>query len=750
MMRWSINPVGGLWLVVPLAVVLLTVLYFVPPPARTTLRRRRILGLFRLAVILLALLGLLRPTIVYTHTKRQPATLILLVDRSRSMQVADAVGKTTRWDALRKALDDAVPDLAELEDDVEIKVYGFDQQIEPIEFKQGALADLGKPEGRQTALGNVLDEALKRESGKRLLGVVLLSDGAQRAYAPLDMPPQVPARRLADLGYRLYTVGFGQGRGLGQMRDVALENLSAPQTVFVKNQLAVGGTARLESLANLPIPVQLLVESAPGQMRPAASTIVKTGEPSERMPVELTYVPDMPGEIKVTLRAEPQPGELVTVNNEVSTFVTVLKGGLNVLYIEGVPRPEQLFLRRVLDASPDIKIDYLEIKAEQKDKTRPTDFASRFEPGKYDVYILGDLDSSVFNEGELNKLAAAVERGAGFMMLGGAHSFGAGGYAESVLADVLPVRMDRFERQELGADIRGDLHLPGKLPMKPTVLGAGQAMLQLAPREENAALWDKLPPLDMANRFAGLKANAKVLAVGPEDRPLLVASEYTRGRVLAFAGDSTWRWARHGQGAAHRRFWRQTILWLARKDESTEGNVWIRLARRQFAPGDRVEFAAGAESAQGEPLLDAVFEAEIVMPDGRRSPIRLRRQGENMQGSFVQTEQAGDYTLMVKASHSGQLVGAAQARFLIYEQDLELDNPAADLGLLDSLAAMTQGKRVAPEQLGQLLTTLKDQVTELDVTTETRRTLWDSWPFFLAFAGLMCGEWYLRKRWGLV
>ncbi len=43
--------------------------------------------------------------------------------------------------------------------------------------------------------------------------------------------------------------------------------------------------------------------------------------------------------------AAPQPGEAVTTNNRLSTFVNVLKGGLRVLYLEGFPpRPEQKYL----------------------------------------------------------------------------------------------------------------------------------------------------------------------------------------------------------------------------------------------------------------------------------------------------------------------------------------------------------------------------------------------------------------------
>ena len=37
----------------------------------------------------------------------------------------------------------------------------------------------------------------------------------------------------------------------------------------------------------------------------------------------------------MTLKVRPKEGELVPGNNEVSTFLTVLRGGLNVLYIQG-------------------------------------------------------------------------------------------------------------------------------------------------------------------------------------------------------------------------------------------------------------------------------------------------------------------------------------------------------------------------------------------------------------------------------
>ena len=65
------------------------------------------------------------------------------------------------------------------------------------------------------------------------------------------------------------------------------------------------------------------------------------------LPIELSYIPQTQGECKLTLEAVAQPGELVTTNNQLSTFVNVLKGGLNVLYLEGALRPEDEILAAI-------------------------------------------------------------------------------------------------------------------------------------------------------------------------------------------------------------------------------------------------------------------------------------------------------------------------------------------------------------------------------------------------------------------
>jgi hypothetical protein len=330
-------------------------------------------------------------------------------------------------------------------------------------------------------------------------------------------------------------------------------------------------------------------------------------------------------------------------------------------------------------------------------------------------------------------------------------SFGPGGYAGTPLADVLPIEMDRLERQEPGGPVGSDLHIPGPIRMTPTRIGLLHFSLTLAtPISQNVKLWSELPPLEGANRFRGLKPGALPLAATPDDQPLLVSHAYGDGRVMAFAGDSTWRWWLRGFETAHKRFWRQVVLWLARKDEGLEGNVWVKLPQRRFGPGQRVEFTVGAETPEGEPVQNATFEAEVVLPDGSSQPVDLIHSNHQITGSFRATQAAGDYAIRVTARQESQSLGSTRTRFLVFEQDLELDNAAADASVLESLAAMTGGKSLAPEELPDLLRRMMEETEALEVKTEAKESLWDKWPFFFLLVGLLGTEWYLRKRWGMV
>ncbi|MEX2141394.1 MAG: hypothetical protein WD894_19160 [Pirellulales bacterium] len=762
MTSWYANPVfNSTTLVVALGAALLAAVMFLSPELRrmTPPRRRTLLAL-RIAIFLLVIAALLRPTYIFTEMKRLPATVVVLVDRSRSMQVEDESGGTSRWNALRATLKDSVPELRDLADNYEIKVYEFDADVAAVELDDGQPTLSEKAEGQQSAIGAALEDVLRREAGKRLAAVILASDGAQQAYAPRDIPPQTATRRLADLGTPLYTVAFGRERSASQSRDVAVTELLVNPTVYVKNELALAATLRVDGLANQNIPVQVLFETTPGKMEVIATLRPRANENAQFVPINAAFIPDMPGERKLTLRAVPPEGvsELVTTNNELSTFVTVLDGGLRVLYLEGRPREEMAFIRRSLEASPDIQVDFHFID-QRGAKNWPVRLGEglddAFQPGAYDVYMIGDLDSTVFEAEVWKSLVQAVERGAGLIMLGGYHSFWPGGYNNSALRQILPLEVDDqagASRQRFEDGPRKDMHLPGPVQMLPDKRFDDVPFMQLAPRAENAAAWQKLPPLKGANLFRELKKAARPLAVTDKGAVLMAALEPGGGRVLAFAGDSTYQWRLHGFDAIHKRFWRQVILWLAHVDEAGPGDVTVRLGQRRFNPGQRVEFTASVKSLEPEIVANARLEAEVILPNGTRQAVRLSRQGEEATGAILDTQEPGDYKIVVSGSHEGTDLGKAEGRFTVHFQDLELDNASARPMMLAQLSQMTapRGRAVPPESLPELLRELQEAPPEMIVQSQDKYTPWDRPEFFILLVGLLCAEWYLRKRWGLV
>ena len=776
-----LQPVASLTVVLIVTAVLLGLLLIRPRHVQLLKRQWGALVGLRLAVVLLMLFALLRPSFVYTKVEPVPASLVLLVDSSRSMQVADSIGNKPRWTSVKQLLDASSRDLATIGKKLTLTAYEFARDSRKLAIENGKMNLPASADGDESAIGAAVGDSLEQETNRRVQAIVLLSDGAQRAVAPRDTPPQVVARRLAAENIPLYTFTFGKPGGR-ERADLSLSDLVTNETIFTDTPTEVRALLTASGYPNQKAKVQLLWETEKG-MEIVDAAQIETGAEGGSVPVALRYTPRKAGEFKVTLRAEPREGELVTTNNEVSTFVTVRAGGINVLYLVGTkrigggPGPEQRFVRAALAHSPDIVVERRLINYEPMGAdiinaiTRKGGAAGDSRTAAPDVVILDDVDVQGLSDGSWAAIAERVRKGMGLIMLGGYHSFGPGGFRESTLADILPVQIGPAQRQAFGDPLREDVQVKGPLRMRPAdPLGVRHPILQLEGGDGggvksarplaaggNAALWAQLPPLDGANAIARneLKPNAQLLAESddPQRHPLLVAGQSGEGRVLAFAGDSTWHWQMGGFGEAHRRFWRQIVLWLAKKDEQTTGRVWIRLAGRRVVRGGRVEFQVGADSAQGEPVDTAQFDVTVKAPDGRAERVNVSKTGSDWAATFRQTTKPGDYRIQVTAKNGAEVLGTAEARFLVPNQDLELDRPAAEPSLMAQLAEMTKaagGAALAPEELPELLKRLADKPPEMKQEVIAKVTYWDTWPFFLMFVGLIGTEWFLRKRWGLV
>jgi uncharacterized membrane protein len=705
------------------------------------------LGL-RLAAVALCLLAALKPSLVVMRKIKQTVAIVFLIDDSSSMGIADEADNRTRYAAARKALSEGQAAAKKLGDKLEIKTFRFDSQL-----REYNVQDTTPPVGTTTASGTALDEVLKQTAGTRLAAIVMLSDGRSNSG---PSPLQV-ARKLKGQQVPVLAVGYGTESAGGASRDLVARDLVAGPLVFVKNEPAIRAVVAARGYPNQPIDVELYVEN---ERRPVATKQVRPREGSAVIPItDLKWIPVRPGETKLTLKVKPKEGELVSTNNEISTYVTVQSGGLAVLYLAGPGTVwEQKYVTRSLDAAQEIQAKTVIIRrpvSEDPSILPDTELA----PGKYDVIILGDLAASMLTPVQIRLLRQCVEqKGAGLMMIGGRSSFGAGGWAGTELAAILPTEMHPGD---------GQLEPPDGLKVVPNATGLENYVVRLGrSAPESLRIWESLPPLPGASRLGRAKDNAIILASAGEGEPLMVAMEVPPGRVLAFGGE-TWPWFTSGDEsqAAHKKFWRQSILWLAHKEDSGTNQVKLALDRRRVAVGQKLDVTVTARDPKGEPLSDVRFQTTIEPvepPGGGAAPkpesVELFNQGTESRGSHFVTGKPGEYRITTIGIQDGKELGRDSARFLVFQDDREMENPASDFALLRQLMSITGGDQLAADMGGAPLKAegLAGAIRAIDLDAMSEAVqqkevrLWDNWPFLLIFTALLTTEWWLRKRHGWV
>lgn len=763
MNNWTIEPVVAPLFIAVVVVALIAIALMGPSFGKLTARRSWILKGLRIAAILILTVGLLRPGCITTVSTKQNASLLVFVDTTLSMEHPHTATGPSRWDAMQQALNDNQEILKKLADEgISVNVFSFADTTQRLEYDGGNIQWPERPLGEVTDMGSI-EIGRQRFESNRVLAYLLLGDGMQNAVNP-DFELQQVMRSIADSQTPFYTVPFGKAVASDQFADLAIENMPDQFAMFVKNQLGVSATLSARGFAGRTIPVQLVVQDRSGKQTVVDTKQVTIRKNVDQIPVQMTYIPEQPGPYRLTLRAEIQENETAIRNNELPAFLTVYDGGLRVLYVEGEYRSERKFLKRAIDASPDIQMDVITLPETGK-STWPLNLVDRFSDPTYDVFILGDIDSrALYSRGNgenLVALADAVNDGKGLIMLGGYHSFGPGGYRDTPLADVMPVIMPRGQ-QPFGSPPESRWHIERPIELQPA---SPHFLTKLGTLENGQDAWDGLPPLSGANRFDDLKPTAQILLESRSGEPMLVAQNVV-GRVLAFAGDSTWRWWMHGHKDVHKRFWRQIILWLAKRDGLNQDNVWVDLPQRRFESNSQIEFEIGAKDPNGNPVAGVDFNVKLLRPgneqenaDGDELPVQVFQQNGLTFGRIKreQVQRGGYYRINVEGVKDQKSLGSTEVEFIVIENEKEKSNPAADPDLLNRMASYTSqwgGRSVAPAQLGQLLEEIANRPLETKIEIPQRWRLADTFKDAMIYVSLfvvvLTVEWVLRKKWGLV
>jgi uncharacterized membrane protein len=758
---WPWSAIGAgpeMLLIVALALVVLTVWTYRDVRGAS---RRRVLILIgiRLVALVVACLVVLRPALALHDDTDLPSTVILVADHSESMTIQDQYAGQSRWDYLRRLLSECEPVLHELQDEhhVTVRLARFAGQVSDFDPN-------GKADGKRTDFGEMFHSLYDRYAGERnLRALVILSDGADNG---IRYPAMGEAARWRALPCPVHTVGFGQTTTTAKQRDIALTAITPePSPVAIKGKLTVKATVDAPGFENAPVVLRLFIDDK--QVAVKNKVVLKQTAGNQ---VEISCdAPETPGEVRVTLKIDQLPGEMAAANNEISTYLTVTKEGISVLYVEGKLRWESRFIRDALRREPSIRL-FQAVRL--NDAPGKDDDLFQFDKQHYDVIIIGDVTAQRFTGGNPQILSTierlVTEKGVGLMMIGGNENFANGDWKNTPLARSLPVQLDATGE------------IKGPVQMVPTFEGLRHYVTRLAENStENQLLWSKLHKFDEGvTRLGTPKVTAIVLAKTQNGEPLLVGEpSHGLGRSLAFGADMTYLWSRTPETLrAHDRFWQQVVFWLAKRDESG-GNVLVLPDTRRLPAGGKLGFTVKLRGKGGIdiPLEDARFDVKVVAPDRSESPVLTAPENGEERGTFWKTDQPGEYTLVAtgqgKDTDGKPIEGLApaRARFLVYQDEAEMARQAADHEFLTKLAAAGGGKFHQPEDLKLFL---KQLVSQQLAQGRAKPRLWPDWrraprshsvrdqattlassgilACFLLFVLLLSLEWFLRRYWGLV
>src|SRR5579863_4708382 len=201
----SFNPVwpghhAAIWNTV-LALLALALIVYVYRRDGRSRPARIFLGTIRALLVAFVLMLLNRPVLTNSDTRTESSVLAVMLDDTASMKVPDASsdGKTTRFDAARNLLTNSNDELLrKLEWLHTLRFYKFDNNAAPFgptqpgplgsgkdevagKFNAQLAQSLGtlKPGGQNTQLVQSLTTVLDDLQGRRLAGVVVMTDGRE-------------------------------------------------------------------------------------------------------------------------------------------------------------------------------------------------------------------------------------------------------------------------------------------------------------------------------------------------------------------------------------------------------------------------------------------------------------------------------------------------------------------------------------------------------------------------------------------
>jgi hypothetical protein len=655
------------------------------------------------------------------------------------------------------------------------------------------------PTANATDVAGAITGVLNDLRGKRLAGVIVISDG--RTSVGEAAGAQDPAELAGRFPVPIHTVIVGS---IHPPRHVVVSQLVAEPTVFVRDWVAakilirqVGLTGPEKAMIRLVklIPNRTDLKKEDWDKLPEAEKYSEsklaeqeitlgeqekdpvTGLPGKikrEIPAELRFKPDKEDKFLLAARVEllsnPEPGKAA---NWVTMPIDVRDTKIKVLLIDGLPRWEYRFAVNSLKREKTVQLTCWLMAADE-------DFAQDGTPGctithlpqaqrddaqplngwdNYDVVLLGDVSPLDLTGAAMEKIESFVkDRAGGFAMIAG-ENFAPNRYgtANNPIGRMLPVEIDPNPGQDRVNRVTGF-----KMRLRPEGESSPILRFEELPAQ-NLTTIGAFPDFYWYKTIVSVKPGAEVLAEHPtvqladgKPAPLFVCSQYGAGRTFFAATDETWRWRYHTGTPYFDTYWLQLVRYLSR-NKLLDTDVRFNLSADQtvYDRGQPVSLTVQVRDPKLVDLPD-VLKVRVSLNGVENDSVYLRKTGRSYVGQFQPTTE-GNWVFELDKQTLDQAfgsVGTADRQQRVPEAQVHVtDNSPEDMDLsiddetFPRLAVRTHGRSGTLASLADIARQVPDksQTEQSPIDHE----LWSTRLALFIFALLITAEWILRKKYNL-
>jgi len=231
---------------------------------------------------------------------------------------------------------------------------------------------------------------------------------------------------------------------------------------------------------------------------------------------------------------------------------------------------------------------------------------------------------------------------------------------------------------------------------------------------------------------------------------VLAAWQKGRGRVMACMTGSTWRWAmgtgQETSSGLYARYWQGLFNWLSGVPDVKQ--VKIAADKKSCAKNEPLKISVSVLDEHYRFENSAAVSLLISDPNGKKAREVCALSGNGVYECSVSGEVPGKYSFEASVYKQGKDLGkdsctAEVTGSLSEETDIYLNE-----ALLSEIAEKSGGEYLNAASGKPFLLKMEPETSE--TVSKTRKTLWDSPVLLLLAALILCGEWYIRRKSGML